>query len=398
MTLISRLFSVFLVSLFVFACPPPPLSAAPGVGEPSTGQGGGGGGASSDGASGDVQVSDGAGGFTTLGDYFHHQGAGAFKGDGTSFRYMNLEYPILMAPDTGVSSTRSYHFGTTAANEPLSHNSYLDIGHGLQGGSRIHYFTYDDVAAILDSKTIAGGLQGNTRGVDSSYSSTPTVTVHDSYNTLSIRRHATDCTAVTDGVDGEFCKNDDDGMLYLCEGSSPGAACDTVVEWVAMAPLNKTPYVLSAHRYLTTNMVLGTANALPINDDGTIVAASSIRANTDTRTKIFFPKAKYITGVEVNIGLAANAPATTEGCKVQVSKNGSTITGLTFDWGDTVLDGDGEAQYKEPSSATSLSGTDYLQVILAEPTAGKCPSAASCACEGGTNFDIFMRIYARDSY
>jgi hypothetical protein len=67
----------------------------------------------------------------------------------------------------------------------------------------------------LTNKTIAGLGSGTT---------------HGTANFVSVNRHATDCTAITDGVDGELCWEKDANVLYTCEPTAGG--CDTPGEWV----------------------------------------------------------------------------------------------------------------------------------------------------------------------
>ena len=52
-------------------------------------------------------------------------------------------------------------------------------------------------------------------------------------NDLSLRMHATDCTALTDGVSGEPCYEIDADTLYVCEPAS--GLCDTAGEWKTTA-------------------------------------------------------------------------------------------------------------------------------------------------------------------
>ena len=45
-----------------------------------------------------------------------------------------------------------------------------------------------------------------------------------------LRFHATDCTALTDGVDGQACWEKDSNRLFVCEPTAGG--CDTAAEWI----------------------------------------------------------------------------------------------------------------------------------------------------------------------
>lgn len=51
-------------------------------------------------------------------------------------------------------------------------------------------------------------------------------------NTVKMLRHATDCTAYTGAVDGQYCWEQDDDVLYVCETADE---CDTAGEWDAVA-------------------------------------------------------------------------------------------------------------------------------------------------------------------
>ncbi len=51
-------------------------------------------------------------------------------------------------------------------------------------------------------------------------------------NTVKILRHATDCTTYTGAVDGQYCWEQDDDVLYVCETADE---CDTAGEWDAVA-------------------------------------------------------------------------------------------------------------------------------------------------------------------
>jgi hypothetical protein len=51
-------------------------------------------------------------------------------------------------------------------------------------------------------------------------------------NTVKMLRHATDCTAYTGAVDGQYCWEQDTDTLYVCETEDE---CDTAGEWDAIA-------------------------------------------------------------------------------------------------------------------------------------------------------------------
>ncbi len=53
-----------------------------------------------------------------------------------------------------------------------------------------------------------------------------------------LRVHATDCTAITDGVSGQACYEQDSNRLFVCEPAAGG--CDTAAEWVLVAAQAKS--------------------------------------------------------------------------------------------------------------------------------------------------------------
>ena len=54
-----------------------------------------------------------------------------------------------------------------------------------------------------------------------------------------IRQHATDCTSLTDGKDGEVCWEDDADAIYVCEPTA--GLCDTAAEWRSGSPSVAAP-------------------------------------------------------------------------------------------------------------------------------------------------------------
>lgn len=73
--------------------------------------------------------------------------------------------------------------------------------------------------AFSGNTVIAGPSSGNTRGSDDEI--------------IQVRRHATDCTAITDGKSGEPCYEQDADAWYVCEPSS--GDCDTAGEWIEIS-------------------------------------------------------------------------------------------------------------------------------------------------------------------
>jgi hypothetical protein len=54
-------------------------------------------------------------------------------------------------------------------------------------------------------------------------------TINGANNDIRVRVHATDCTGLTDGKDGEICYEQDADALYVCEPTA--GDCDTAAEW-----------------------------------------------------------------------------------------------------------------------------------------------------------------------
>jgi hypothetical protein len=65
--------------------------------------------------------------------------------------------------------------------------------------------------------------------LDSAAQALTNKTIEGASNDLQLRRHATDCTGLADGVAGEPCYEQDADSLYICEPASGG--CDTAGEW-----------------------------------------------------------------------------------------------------------------------------------------------------------------------
>lgn len=70
----------------------------------------------------------------------------------------------------------------------------------------------------LTNKTADGGLATTTHAAGANF--------------ISVLRHATDCTAITDGKDGEMCWEADASTFFVCEPSA--GDCDTAGEWTVL--------------------------------------------------------------------------------------------------------------------------------------------------------------------
>ena len=91
--------------------------------------------------------------------------------------------------------------------------------------------------ALADPQTPAAhGLVGATHTTsgetDGQVVQATGATTYD-FGWVRLRSHATDCTALTDGVANEACLELDSDKLYTCQPSAGG--CDTAGEWIALA-------------------------------------------------------------------------------------------------------------------------------------------------------------------
>lgn len=193
-----------------------------------------------------------------------------------------------------------------------------------------------DSTATLTNKTIDGGVSTTTHAAGANF--------------LSLMRHATDCTAITDGAAGEACYEIDADTLYVCEPSAGG--CDTAGEWKATGGAGATDhgaltglgdddhaqYLLLAGRTTTTNdFLISTSGAgggsirgssvadAPLNlsaghatDPGTVVVGANVTDLTDADLTYLFSVdtgSLTISGaqalVDVSINDLANTHTTT---------------------------------------------------------------------------------------
>lgn len=104
---------------------------------------------------------------------------------------------------------------------------------------------------------------------------------------LSVRTHATDCTGLTDGVDGEPCYEQDADTLYVCEPTAGG--CDTAGEWIAISGgglndvVDDTTPQLGGNLDVNGNSIVSASNGIiTINPDGTGTIRFPDLTNCDT--------------------------------------------------------------------------------------------------------------------
>lgn len=94
-----------------------------------------------------------------------------------------------------------------------------------------------------------------------------------------LRAHATDCTALTDGLADEMCFERDADTVYVCEPSAGG--CDTAGEWKQVAggsgaPTDAEYIVAEANGSLSAEVAPSAANQVPMSSSSTAAAWQTI--------------------------------------------------------------------------------------------------------------------------
>ena len=183
-------------------------------------------------------------GTTQLGTKFYFDATNLmFEVGGTTNSFPALkrssaELQFRFADDSGYTDFRANQgfFDTIAADQAsvyFAETGTVKWQLGKQNDGGHTFFLYDQ-AATQNVMTIATGSgpvfpQGifstSIDGVDAGASAT-----RSNENKILIARHNTDCTALTDGVAGELCYEEDSNNLYMCEPSAGG--CDTAGEWI----------------------------------------------------------------------------------------------------------------------------------------------------------------------
>jgi len=102
---------------------------------------------------------------------------------------------------------------------------------------------------------------------------------------------------------------------------------------------------------------------------------------------------KNVEAVQLCLQLSA-ALTTTEGCRMYVSKNGTEITGSDLDAGTAALDATGETLCTAKFSS-SITTSDYLQVIFGAPDAGNCADGTGCTCTAAA-FGAAVTVWGRE--
>jgi hypothetical protein len=132
---------------------------------------------------------------------------------------------LTILPDEGVAliydgTSLRWRSTDAYANTGVVANSYGDPGAGV--GAIITVNAQGRVTGA-GTAAIAIGASQVTGGAFSG------VTLDGNSNDAQFRRHATDCTSLTDGKTGEPCYEQDADAVYVCEPTA--GDCDTAAEW-----------------------------------------------------------------------------------------------------------------------------------------------------------------------
>lgn len=171
------------------------------------------------------------------------------------------------------------------------------------------------------------------------------------------RSHASDCTALTDGKEGETCYEQDADTFYVCEPTA--GLCDTAAEWRQIGGAGSNHNLLSATH---SDTVAGS----PVR--GGIVAANSTPA-----------------WAQLALG-AAKKVATSDGTDliyqfIRLRSHATDCTALT--------DGnEGEACFEQDSNA----------IYICEPTAGLCDTAGEWTQASGGSAGFAMTTADQGGY
>jgi len=93
------------------------------------------------------------------------------------------------------------------------------------------------------------------------------------------------------------------------------------------------------------------------------------------------------------VAVQPTAPAGDDGCRVYLTKNGTEVSGATFDFGSTALDTAGESACVAITG--TFTGTDYFAVVFGEANSGQCPAGSGCTCTA-SNIELRTSLWVTD--
>jgi hypothetical protein len=137
----------------------------------------------------------------------------------------------------------------------------------LHGGTTPSWAAIDLGTAQVTG-TLPGASVGDGLTIDGGLATTTHVVGADIIQTM---RHATDCTAITDGLSGEICYEQDSNRLFVCEPTAGG--CDTPGEWIETGGGGGAPaFSAITGGTNTAALVIGGGGTLGTSGTGTITA------------------------------------------------------------------------------------------------------------------------------
>ncbi|MBI2820387.1 MAG: hypothetical protein HYX73_10440, partial [Acidobacteria bacterium] len=232
-----------------------------------------------------------------------------------------------------------------------SHTNLTDIGTNSHASIDSHI-----------SATAAHGATGAVMGTTNSQSPTnktidagTATTAHAAgANFLQTLRHATDCTAITDGLDGELCYEKDSNRVFMCEPTAGG--CDTAGEWIDTTPSGGGITTLNTQTGATqtfsdaddTNVTLAITSATNNHEFalGWTGILGSARGGTGNGFTLFSGPAS----TEKTFTLPnASATILTTNAAVTVGQGGTGATTLTG-----LLQGNGTSQFTAISNSSTV--------------------------------------------
>lgn len=235
------------------------------------------------------------------------------------------------------------------------------------GTSQTRSFIWPNLSGTIALTTGAQSILSKT--IDSGIATT---THAAGANILQTLRHATDCTAITDGVDGELCYEKDADTIYVCEPTAGG--CDTAGEWIQITSGGSGNVSQSAEND-TDNTVarsVGTSGrtqeqtGVTISDSDQIVAPGGFQAGSGTFDLSRF-HGRYV--------LFDAASALTTSVDIPVVDAFSDDYGVKVDKICAITDGDTATIQVQHNDGTAA---DVMTADLVATATGAC----SCADSG----------------
>ncbi len=196
-------------------------------------------------------------------------------------------------------------------------------------------------------------------------------------NTVKMLRHATDCTAYDGAVDGQYCWEQDDDLLYVCETAN---VCDTAGEWDAVAAAGGD--ITAVGNCIAGNCAIeGGTDIFPFIYEGTANTVETTFAVTDPASSdktITFPNLTGTVALDANKLSFFAATSSSELAGV-ISDETGTAGKLVFDTSPTFATSALSPLWKstatdtaDNSTGVALGNNESICWELATPGTDKC--------------------------